>query len=152
MKLSDYLRKECCVLDLRSSAKQDAIVEIVDHLAGLGTVADKKKFVEAIMARERLGSTGIGHQVAIPHSPTEGAVDFIIGFGRSAAGIEFDAIDGEKVKLVFVLGTNPNNLNMYLKLLAKLAKLLNDESFRRELIAVQTADAVVALLQRWEVE
>ena len=150
MKLSDYLRKEQCLLNLRATTKQDAIVEIVKHLAGLGKVSDPAAFIEAIMARERLGSTGIGHQVAIPHSPTQGTADFVIGFGRSSEGIEFGSIDGDKVRLIFLLGTNPNNLNMYLKLLAKLAKLLNDESFRKELIAAPTEGAVLEAVQRWE--
>ena len=152
MKLSDYLHKEDCILAMKSASKQDAIAEIVDHLVRQGKVADHRKFMEAIMARERLGSTGIGHQVAIPHSPIEGAQDFVIGFGRSGDGIEFGAIDGDKVKLVFLLGTNPNNLTMYLKLLAKLAKLLNDASFRKELVAAPTAEAVIEIVKRWETE
>jgi fructose-specific phosphotransferase system IIA component len=152
MKLSDYLHKEDCILAVKALNKQDAITEIVDNLRKLGKVSDRAKFIEALMARERLGSTGIGHQVAIPHSPTEGAQEFVIGFGRSAGGIEFGSIDGEKVKLVFLLGTNPNNLNMYLKLLAKLAKLLNDEAFRNALMVAPTADAVIDIVRRWETE
>ncbi|MGE5197865.1 MAG: PTS sugar transporter subunit IIA [Deltaproteobacteria bacterium] len=150
MKVSDYLKKEFCITDLKAQAKQEVIVEIVECLPATSGVTDKQRFIADIMKREQLGSTGIGHNVAIPHSPTEGVEGFVVAFGRSAQGIDFDAIDGEKVNLIFLMGTNPNELNLYLKVLAKLSKLLNEESFRHELISAANPDEVVNIFAKYE--
>lgn len=150
MKVSVYLQKESCIVDLKALTKEEAIIEIVNHLARAGKVLDKHRLINDIMAREKLGSTGIGHKVAIPHSPTEGVDGFVIGFGRSAEGINFGSIDGDKVNLIFLMGTNPAELNLYLKLLAKLSKLLNEESFRNELMAAKSADEVMDIFRRHE--
>ncbi len=150
MKISDYLQKECCVINLESSTKEDAIVEIVNHLSALGKLLDKGRVINDILKREELGSTGIGHRVAIPHSPSDGVEGFVIGFGRSVAGIDFNSIDGDKVNLIFLMATNPKELNLYLKLLAKLSKLLNDDNFRRELTLAVSAEEVVEIFKRCE--
>ena len=150
MKISDYLQKECCIVDLNSTAKQEAIVEIIAQLSARGRVLDKERLIQDVLKREQLGTTGIGHKVAIPHAPSEGVEGFVIGFGRSTQGIDFNSIDGDKVNLIFLMGTNPKELNLYLKLLAKLSKLLNEENFRRELTAAVTADEVVDIFKRYE--
>ncbi|MDD5155179.1 MAG: PTS sugar transporter subunit IIA [Candidatus Omnitrophica bacterium] len=150
MKISDYLQKENCITDLKASTKQEAIIEIADKLYSCGKVIDKERFIHDVLRREELGSTGIGHKVAIPHSPTEGVGGFVIGFGRSIGGIDFDSIDADKVNLIFLMGTNPGELGLYLRLLAKLSKLLNDENFRRELIAAENADEAVSIFKRYE--
>lgn len=150
MKISAFLQKESCVLDLQSSTKEEAIIEIINQLVRAGKVLDKHRLVNDIMVREKLGSTGIGHKIAIPHSPTEGVEGFVIGFGRCAAGIDFNSIDADKVNLIFLMATNPAELNIYLKLLAKLSKLLNEESFRDELIAARSTDEIINIFQKYE--
>jgi fructose-specific phosphotransferase system IIA component len=137
-------------VDLKASTKEEAIIEIVNQLARAGKVVDKHRFINDILAREKLGSTGIGHKVAIPHSPTEGVEGFVMGFGRSVEGIDFGSSDGDKVNLVFLMGTNPAELNLYLKFLAKLSRFLNEESFRNELIAAKTADEIIQIFTKHE--
>jgi fructose-specific phosphotransferase system IIA component len=150
MKISVCLEKESCIVDLKASTKEEAIIEIVNQLARAGKVVDKHRFINDILAREKLGSTGIGHKVAIPHSPTEGVEGFVMGFGRSVEGIDFGSSDGDKVNLVFLMGTNPAELNLYLKFLAKLSRFLNEESFRNELIAAKTADEIIQIFTKHE--
>jgi fructose-specific phosphotransferase system IIA component len=152
MKISDYLQKENCVLDLKASTKQEAIIEIIDKLSSQGKVIDKGRLINDIMKREQLGSTGIGHKVAIPHSPTEAIEGFLIGFGRSRSGVDFDSIDGDKVSLIFLMGTNPKELNIYLRFLAALSRLLNNENFRKELIMAADADEVIDIFKRCEMQ
>jgi fructose-specific phosphotransferase system IIA component len=150
MRISDYLQKECCIVDLKSTTKQGVIAEIVDQLCSQDKVLDRQLLIRDILKREELGSTGIGHKVAIPHSPTEGVEGFAIGFGKSRSGIDFNSIDGDKVNLVFLMGTNPKELNLYLRLLAKLSKLLNEENFRTELMLAASGDEVVDIFKRYE--
>jgi fructose-specific phosphotransferase system IIA component len=152
MKISEYFRKEFCIMDLKANTKDGAIREIASCLTNNGKIKNKEKFINEILNREALGSTGIGHKVAIPHARTEVVDGFAIGFGRSQAGIDFDALDGEKVNLIFVMGANPQELNLYLRLLAELSKLLMENSFRRELTLAKSAEEVLEVIKRFESE
>lgn len=150
MKISDYLKKEFCIMDLKATTKEQAIREVASCLTVNGKIKDKEKFIQDILEREGLGSTGIGHKVAIPHSRTEVVNGFAIGFGRSKEGIDFKALDGDKVNLIFLMGANPSELNLYLRLLAELSRLLMENSFRRELVSANTEDEVVNIIRRYE--
>ncbi|MCK9614409.1 MAG: PTS sugar transporter subunit IIA [Candidatus Omnitrophica bacterium] len=150
MKISDYLKKEFCIMDLKATTKEQAIREVASCLTVNGKIKDKEKFINDILERESLGSTGIGHKVAIPHSRTEVVNGFAIGFGRSKEGIDFKALDGDKVNLIFLMGANPSELNLYLRLLAELSRLLMENSFRRELLSVNTGEEVVDIIKKYE--
>lgn len=150
MKISDYLKKEFCIMDLKASTKEDAIREISVVLTPSGKVKDAGKFVSDILEREGLGSTGIGHKVAIPHSRTEAVESFVIGFGRSTNGIDFKAIDGDMVNLIFLMGANPRELNLYLRLLAELSRFLMENTFRKALLSACSADEIIEIFKRFE--
>ncbi len=150
MKISNYLKREFCAIDIKASTKEDAIREIVRGMAAAGEVEDAEKFIKSVLRREHMGSTGIGYGVAIPHARTESVRGFVIGFGRSKEGIGFSAIDGEKARLIFVMGANPRELNLYLRLLAELAKLLTNNSFRKELLEAATCEDVIAIVRKHE--
>lgn len=150
MKISEYLKKEYCVMDLKAVKKEDAILEISSSMAVSGNITDKGRFAKDILDRESLGSTGIGKNVAIPHSRTNAVTCFVIGFGRSREGIDFKSLDSEKVNLVFLMGANPAELNLYLRLLAELSRLLMENAFRRELLLAQSAEAVIEVFKRYE--
>lgn len=150
MRLTDYLTTELCVMDLKSSSKEGAIRELASVLASTGKVSDNEDFIKHLMEREKLGSTGIGNHIAIPHTPTKSVESLAMAFGRSRDGIDFQSLDGEEVNLVFLMGTNPDNLNVYLKLLATLSKLLSDRLFREEFMAASSADKIIELFRRYE--
>jgi fructose-specific phosphotransferase system IIA component len=150
MKISDYLKQEFCIMNLKASTKQDAIKEISDLLSTSGKVKDSDKFVKDILERESLGSTGIGHKIAIPHSRTDAVESFIIGFGRSAKGINFNALDGDTVNLIFLMGANPGELNLYLRLLAELSRFLMENSFRKALLEATSVEEIVNIFKRFE--
>jgi PTS system fructose-specific IIA component/PTS system nitrogen regulatory IIA component len=150
MRLTDYLAKEFCIMDLKATTKEEAIKELVSVLASSGKVKDKDDFVKHILERERLGSTGIGNKVAIPHAPTQSVEGLLIACGRSKQGIDFQSHDGEEVNSVFLIGTNPGDLNLYLKLLASLSKLLNDKLFRDEFAKVESGEGLIELFKKYE--
>jgi PTS system nitrogen regulatory IIA component len=101
---------------------------------------------ERLFARERLGSTGLGHGVAIPHSRIEGLVDATAAFIRLTAPIPFDAFDDEPVKLIFVLLVPRDADDTHLHILAELAQMFSNPAFREQLLAAVDADALHALL------
>jgi fructose-specific phosphotransferase system IIA component len=150
MKFTDFLTKECCVMDMKASAKEGAIRELADVLKTQGKVTDEEDFIKHILEREKLGSTGIGNRVAIPHCPTKSVKSVVMAFGRVKNGIDFQSFDGHEVNHIFLMGTNPEDLNIYLKLLASLAKLLNDRIFRQEFGAASTADELIAIFKKHE--
>jgi fructose-specific phosphotransferase system IIA component len=152
MKISEYLKKETCTMDLKASKKDDAIREIATQISLTGKVKDIDRFIKDVLERESLGSTGIGHKVAIPHARTDSTEGFVIGFGRSMSGIDFAALDDEPVSCIFLMGANTAELNLYLRLLAELSKLLMQSSFRRALLEAKTSDDVIAAFKRFEAD
>ena len=150
MRISDYLTKEACIIDLKASTKEEAIRELVYALNPSGKIKDLEDFIKHILERENLGSTGIGNRIAIPHSPTQSVEGMVIAFGRAPRGIDFQSLDGEEVNSIFLMGTNPADLNIYLKLLATLSKLLNDRLFREEFAKANTSEDIIEVFKKYE--
>jgi fructose-specific phosphotransferase system IIA component len=150
MRLTDFLKPEFCVMDLKASNKEAAIRELASAIVPSGKIKDKEDFIKHIMERESLGSTGIGNRVAIPHAPTQSVEGLVVAFGRSERGIDFQSLDGLEVNLIFLLGTNPQDLSTYLKFLATLSKLLNNRQFREEFTAAQTPESLIEVLNKFE--
>ena len=150
MAVSDYLKVEFCVMDLESRNKKEAIIQIAERLSGSGKLLDKDKFIKDVLEREVLGSTGIGNKVGIPHARTNAVKGIVIGFGMSKQGIEFNALDGEKVNLIFLMGTEPEELNQYLRILAEVSKLLMNSSFRLELLGAVSEKDVIKAIKKFE--
>jgi fructose-specific phosphotransferase system IIA component len=150
MRLTDFLKPEFCVMELKAGDKEAAIRELASVMTASGKISDKEDFIKHIMERERLGSTGIGNHVAIPHTPTKSVDGLVVAFGRSVHGIDFQSLDGDEVNLIFLLGTNPNELSIYLKFLATLSRLLNNRQFRQEFMAAGSADAIIEVLKKHE--
>lgn len=150
MRVSNYLKEKFCFMALKAQNKDEAIREIASSLDLSGKVIDQEKFVNDILERESLGSTGIGHNVAVPHARTPAVKGFVIGFGRSGLGIDFKALDEEKVNFIFLMGADPSELNLYLRILAELSKLLMNNSFRQALISASCAKEVIAIIKKFE--
>ncbi len=152
MRLFDYLAKENIVMDLRAVTKEEAVHELTVALVKAGKIKNEEQFIHDILEREKLGSTGIGLKVAIPHSPTDSIDGFVIGFGRSEMGIDFQSIDDDKVNLIFLMGTNPSELNLYLKLLSELSRLLRKSEFREQLMSAASPEDVILAVKKYESE
>jgi fructose-specific phosphotransferase system IIA component len=150
MKVSDYLKEDFCIMNLKADKKEAAIIEIAERLKLSGNILDKEQFIKDVLERESLGSTGIGYNVAIPHARTKAVKGFVIGFGKSESGIEFLAYDNQKVNLIFLMGAHFQDLNLYLRLLAELSKLIMDSSFREELLSAKEAREVVEVIRKFE--
>jgi len=115
---------------------------LITEIAGLLPAMDPDQVLELIMAREHLGSTGIGHGVAIPHSRMSDLPEPVIAMARHPEGIDFDAIDGQSVYIVVMLLVPDDEDGQHLELLAKLARLLQKPEFRESIMAAGDTQAM----------
>lgn len=126
----------CFIHRLKSRDKYSAIVEIVNNCSVFEFLSDfdyKDIFLQEVFARESLGTTGIGHNVAIPHGKCDVIDKVRVGLGISKEGIDFGSIDGEPVHLILVIGSNPANQIEYLKSLAFIMNQLKNPFLRSAL-------------------
>ena len=125
--LSSMLKEKLITLELKGDSKLEVITGLVDLLAKSGKIKNKKACVKSILDRERLGSTGIGNGVAIPHAKSKSVRDFLLAFARKDDGIDFGALDGEKTYLFFTLASPEAEVGGHLKILAEISRLMKDK-------------------------
>jgi mannitol/fructose-specific phosphotransferase system IIA component (Ntr-type) len=132
MDLDDFLGPNPVVVDLRAENRWDAIEELVDHLARSGKIKleHRDTVVAAIRKRESAMSTGIGFGIGLPHASTDLVSDVVAAIGRSRKGVQFDALDGKPVDLVFLFLVPPGQFQKHVNTLANIAKLLHRQDFR----------------------
>lgn len=142
MKIKQILSKSSVIANLSSRTKDDAIIELATMLAANFETLSKDEMIQILLEREKLGSTGIGNGVAIPHGKIPSLSQIITGFGRSVGGIPFDSQDGKPAHLFFVLLAPENAASLHLKALARLSRLLKDVHFRNKLLDAGDADQI----------
>ena len=140
MKITDLLSKDAIKLNGIANSKQDAINKLVDLMAKNGNLTDKEKYTQVVLKREEEGSTGIGEGIAIPHGKT----DAVSKPGLSAMvindGVEFDSLDGQPAKLLFLIAAPNTKDNVHLDVLSRLSTLLMDTEFRKSLMEAKTPE------------
>ncbi len=134
MRIAEVLKESCVIDNLKGGTKKDILFELVGVLKNADLIEDVDKVVNVILDREKLGSTGIGDGVAIPHGKMKGLRDFLCVFGRSPEGVDFDAVDRKPVHIFFLLLAPENSVSIHLKMLSRISKILRDPSFRKRLI------------------
>ena len=146
--LSGYLTGQTVKVRLEAGTKDAAIREMAAMLATTGKVADPEALVAAAFAREDQGSTGLGEEIAIPHAKTDAVTAPVVGFARSAEGVEWGSLDGTQAKLIFMI-TVPEAAagDEHLRILAMLSRKLMDTGFRERLSAAPDEAAVLAVLR-----
>ena len=150
MKITEILNKSAIKLDLESVEKEDVLKEMVDVLAELKNIGDKKSIVKALIERENLGSTGIGQGIAIPHGKTEKVEELVAILGISRKGVNFESLDGELVYILFFLVAPKDSAGPHLKALAQISRLLRDSFFCDLMKRCKTAEEVYELIRKEE--
>lgn len=145
MALSDLLSADSILGSLSATNRKQAL-QIMSEAAAAKLDIDSRLIFDAVMERERLGSTGVGDGVAIPHARLEG-LDHVFGlFARLKTPIDFDAIDGRPVDLIFLLLAPEASSAEHLKALARISRIFRREDLRSHLRATDTRDGMIALL------
>ena len=138
LKLSEMFTEVNVIPELKAKDKRGVLEELAEAIVSREPTLDKSSLVKVLLERERLGSTGIGDGVAIPHGKFQGITHPIISFGRSRAGLDFESMDGQPAFLFFLLVAPENEANIHLKALAKIAKILKNSTFRKVLMEAPT--------------
>jgi len=142
MKIVDYLTQNDVLSHLHASSREGVIKEMVAHLKESGKIDDAEEIVNILLDREMLGSTGIGHGVAIPHGRLSGLNEILLVFGRSPKGIDFDSHDGKPVNLFFLLVAPENSAGLHLKTLARISRIVKNPECRNTLLNSDDRDTL----------
>jgi PTS system nitrogen regulatory IIA component len=134
MKITNILDETSIIQDLSSTSKKGVLEELSNVLVARGKLPDRDKVVEVLLEREKLGSTGIGDGIAIPHGKMKGIEELVTSFGRSIKGVNFESIDNKPTHLFFLLVAPENSAGVHLKALARISRLLKDSGFRNRLM------------------
>jgi PTS system nitrogen regulatory IIA component len=134
MRLTNLLTEDNIIPELKAKNKNGVLEELAGVIAGREPALDKGALMKVLLDRERLGSTGIGEGIAIPHGKFSGIRQPIISFGRSRKGLDFEAMDGGLVFLFFLLVAPENSASIHLQVLAKIAKVLKNIALREALL------------------
>jgi len=150
MKLRDLVVADAVIPSLAATEKEDAIREIVVRLVEAGRIdeADRVGIVRSLLNREKLGSTGIGGGVALPHAKHAKVAETLCAIARSEQGIEFNALDGEPVHLVFLVASPAQGEQIgRVKVLERISMMLRHQDFSRFLLAAKTDQAMLEVVE-----
>ncbi|MGW6015649.1 fructose-specific PTS transporter subunit EIIC [Streptomyces sp. NPDC055210] len=146
--LSGYLTARTVKVRLDAGDKEAAIREMAGLLAATGKVADVEELVATALRREEQGTTGLGEEIAIPHAKTDAVTGPVVGFARSAEGVEWGSLDGTKARLIFMICVPEAAAgDEHLRILALLSRKLVDAEFRERLLAAPDGTAVLDVLR-----
>ena len=142
MRLSEILKPECIIPDLKAHDKKGALEELAQVITECEPSLSKGALLQVLLERERLGSTGIGDGIALPHGKLKQLDHLCVSFGRSMGGLDFDSIDEKPVYVFFLLLAPENSAGVHLKALAKISRMLKDGDFRRRLMNVRSGQEI----------
>lgn len=150
LKISEYLKLEAIIMEIKAKEKIAAIDELVEHMVAKKLVRDGKEFIKALAKRENLESTGIGDGIAIPHARTDAVQDLILAFARSPEGIDFSSIDGKPSHIIFLIASPEGKKSEYIMALAKLSRLLRKHPVRELLRDAKNPKEIMEIIKKNE--
>jgi PTS system nitrogen regulatory IIA component len=146
MKISEILNKNLLIPNLQSKNKKGVLEELAGVLVAQRKLPDLESVVEVLLDREKLGSTGIGDGIAIPHGKIRDLGEVVASFGRSREGVEFESIDQKPTHLFFLLLAPENSAGIHLKALARISRLLKDPNFRKRLMEAEDEEGLFQII------
>ena len=152
MQLHKLLTPETIRVDLSASSKE----EVLNHLTGLLTdhpaVEDIAQVREAVFRREDMMSTGVGKGIALPHAKTPSVQSSVAAFAIMQEPVDFEAIDDKPVRLVFLLVGSEEARSKHIKILSRISRLLNQDTFRKRLLEASTVEDVLAIFEQGDLQ
>jgi len=150
MNLSDYVDEDLvCEVD-ESSDKNTVLSDLVKILYDKKLLEDKEGAYKALVDREKLGSTGVGEEVAIPHAKLDSVDDILVLLAVSKKGIEFDSLDKQPVKIIFLVLASVKKMNLHLKTLARISRLIKSTDFKSRVLNASSRKDIVNILSEEE--
>ncbi len=145
MKIQDFLQPAGVVADLKGHTAAEVLAELCAPVAAAHGL-DAARLVQVLLDREKLGSTGVGDGVAIPHGKLPGLPALVATFGRSPAGVEYRAADGKPARLFFALFAPENSAGAHLKALSRVSRVFRMPAFREAILAATSAEEIHRLI------
>jgi fructose-specific phosphotransferase system IIA component len=142
MRLTEILKPQNIIVPLEAKTKNEAIGELVSLLAKNGEIQDAKAVLDAVLERETTRTTGIGNGLAIPHGKCAGTNQLVMAIGKLATPIDFQAIDGRPVSLIWLLTSPPDKTGPHIHALARISRLMTIDKFRQALTQADTAQKI----------
>jgi PTS system nitrogen regulatory IIA component len=150
MHLTELLSPDSIIAELKGRDKPSVLEELASVLVPRSPGLDLTDLVNILLEREKLGSTGIGDGIAIPHGKVAHLDHLLVSFGRTSAGVSFDAMDDRPVHLFFLLVAPETSAGLHLKALAKISRLLQDHALKRSLREAPDPKSIYDLISQWE--
>jgi len=147
MRISDTLKEGAIISELNATDKKAVLEELTGTLTEASGV-NQEEMVRVLLERERLGSTGIGEGIAIPHGKLGALKSLLMAFGRSRKGVEFDAMDGKPTHLFFLLLAPEDSTGAHLKMLARISRSLKNSVFRERLMTAADGRELYMVIQK----
>lgn len=135
------------IMDLKATAKREALIEIVNDLGKSASVTDVEALKKAILDREEIMSTGVGLTIAVPHAKLPSVKAFTLGLARSNKGIDYDSLDGQPVRIIVTIAAPDNDQNTYLRVLAAVMHVLRMEDKRKAILDAATPQQVLEVFR-----
>ena len=150
MKICEVLNKNTIIPELKATTKEEAIEELINLFANDERILNLADVKDSVMEREKIMSTGVGHGFGIPHCKTNKVTNIMAAFGKTKAPIDFEALDGNPVDLIFLLIGKDNLVAPHIKLLSRISLLMNKDEVRQRLRDVKTTDEIFAIFESEE--
>jgi len=150
MKLSELLSEEVIIPELSGKSKEEVINELIDLFQNDSRVNDIDKVRTAVMEREKVMSTGVGKNFAIPHGKTDAVKDILCAFGKSKFPIDYQSLDSQPVHLVFLLVGKDNLVSMHIKLLSRISRMMTKDAFREKLLDAASKEDILEIFREEE--
>ena len=150
MKVTDILKKEFIISELKGKDKEQIINELIDLFKQDKRVNDIERVRNAVLDREKIMSTGVGKGFAIPHGKTDAINEIIAAFGKTDSPVEYQALDNKPVNLVFLLVGKDNLVSTHIKLLSRISRMMNKDEFREGLLKANSPEEIFDLFKKEE--
>ena len=152
MKLSEIFDSQLIISNLKSQDKKGVLEELSQKITEQNPSLNKRSLLQVLLEREKLGSTGIGDGIALPHGKLAELSNLLISFGRSINGLDFDSIDEQPAYLFFLLLAPENSAGMHLTALAKISRMLKDGNFRQRLMGAKSRKEIYQVIMDMDEE
>ena len=146
MQISELLSEQYTVVGIPPGDKKSVISNLIDVLKGHPSVKDLEAVRTAVHDREAVMSTGVGNGLAIPHAKTSAVDDTVAVLAVTQGPVEFDAIDGEPVRILFLLVGTPESKSSHVRILSRISRLMNLKRFREQLLSAETGSDLLSFL------
>jgi fructose-specific phosphotransferase system IIA component len=150
MRLTDILKPQNIKIPLDAKTKTEAIAELVNLLATNGEVKEPKKVLDSVLDREATRTTGIGNGLAIPHGKCNGTDHLVMAIGKPATPIDFQAIDGRPVNIIWMLNSPPDKTGPHIHALARISRLMTMDKFRAALAGAKNGQEMWDIISQQE--